>query len=629
LQSGCWLGAYAATAVSIKPTYLTFIVPLAILLLTYGVARRQWAGIGLGMLVSFAIVVVGTLAVYLAYHGGDIDALAQHVMNLTGFVDGIARPMSFPAWLIMGLARWRDGATLPASIALIPLLVLSAVLLPNRAVSVGLLAGAALNLYVAWRRYHPNTLIETNDFTFLAAVVWAALVMEPALRAFPGLVALRLPRWSRTRPAPLQTAGLILALVLGARAVGQVIGGVAEVRRSFGAATTGDRALAAYLESRSGDVAFLIPDNDLRPLTVDSAIYKGGTNEIGAAWGGSPYVHAMFPGRHYFVGGLDPVRDPDLGQFRHIVFVRLPTDRDDADVAERLRKTFRIWLGGYDCDFRADLIYQEIVACERRVVSLAATGEPKARFVPIHEDPSPEAMEQYRDPDAAPTEFVATQRVMGGGLDVWQLHADGSLALVDAPDGARVWIEDIGVWDSASRALTGVNATYIGGRPRLDVLAPAASNTNSRFDRYGSRRQPLYGWQLEPRDDLPVVERLSDEEGQFIRVRPAAEGTAVTLYSRAPLSKLDDTPVTVRAVVRVHGSQPITLAISDVTGRDGRASVRWVSTKSSDRWETVSVWLHRASSPDERDSFSVRLSNPTSGSWMDLREVSLVEGIVP
>jgi hypothetical protein len=184
LQSGCWLGAYAATAVSIKPTYLMFIMPLAIILLMNGVARRQWAGIGRGLPVSLAIVVVGTLAVYLAYYGGDIDALAQHVMNLTGFVDGIAKPMSFPAWLAMGLDRWHDGATLPVSIALVPLLMLSAVLLPNRAVSVGLLASAALNLYVAWRRYHPNTLIETNDYTFLAAVVgpcwlWNRLYVHP------------------------------------------------------------------------------------------------------------------------------------------------------------------------------------------------------------------------------------------------------------------------------------------------------------------------------------------------------------------------------------------------------------------------------------------------------------------
>jgi hypothetical protein len=41
------------------------------------------------------------------------------------------------------------------------------------------------------------------------------------------------------------------------------------------------------------------------------------------------------------------------------------------------------------------------------------------------------------------------------------------------------------------------------------------------------------------------------------------------------------------------------------------------------------VWLSRTSLPDAGDSFAVRVAEPTEGSWIDLREVSLIQGIVP
>jgi hypothetical protein len=101
------------------------------------------------------------------------------------------------------------------------------------------------------------------------------------------------------------------------------------------------------------------------------------------------------------------------------------------------------------------------------------------------------------------------------------------------------------------------------------------------------------------------------------------------VYSRSPLSKLDGPPVTVRARVRVHGEKPATLTIFDVVGDGGQSVTRSVSTRSSDRWETLSVWLSRATYPDDRDSFSVQLAQAAAGSWIDLREISVIQGIVP
>ena len=628
LQSGVLLGTYAAAAISIKPTYVTFVLPPAILLVN-GVARREWIGVFGGALAALVTTLAGTFAVFLAYYGADVSAVVEHVEVLASVVETMDRPQRFETWLQMAMGSWQQREMIWSTVLLVPVLALSVLFLPNRAVTLSLLPSAVAAVYVAWRKFYPNTLIETNDYAFYVAVVWSALVLVPALRAVIDLVCARFRASSRLWLASLPIAGLVLAVLFGDRVARQSAEGRFDMLTSFGASTRGTRALADYLESRPGGVAFLIPDNNMRPLTVDTAIYKGGTNEIGSRWGDSPYVHAMFPERHYYVVTRDPVADPDIAQYSRIVFVRLPHEQGDDAADSRLRDQFGVSLRAYECDFRADMVYQEIVGCERQVTSLTANELQTARFLSTggHTPPTAGSSDQLMSQDLAG--LVATDRFQRPGILLWQVNPDSSVASVEGPEGARVRIEGLGMWDPDRRDFAGVDAAYSGRQWRLDTANLEASNANPRFDRTGARRQPLFGWQLEPRDALPVVERLSDEDGPFVRVHPVAKGTTIEVYGRAPLSKLDDSPVTVRAVVRLHGRGSLMLTISDVVAPGGQLVSRSANTISSDRWETLSVWLSRASFPNDGDSFSVRLSEPAEGSWMDLREVSLIEGILP
>jgi hypothetical protein len=565
LRTGAMLGLYAAAAISIKPTYLTFVLPPAIVLIVNGVARRDWHGVVLGALAASAISVAGVAIVLLTYYVGDVAAIVNHVISLATFVEGIVDPQPFQTWLQMAIGRWVRGETVAATAVLVPILALSLVVPSNRLVTLSLLPGAIAAVYVAWRKFYPNTLLETNEYAFFAIVVWSTLVLVPALQAGLRQVGARFGSSSGLWLAPLPILGLVVALMCGDHLAEHVADGRTDMLRSFGAATRGSRSLSEYLASRPGSAAFLIPDNAYRPLTVDSAIYKGGTNELDARWGmNSTYVSAMFPDRHYFVGGVHPAWDPDLSRFNRIAFVKLAEEDGDAPAARRVQENFGIWLRSYDCSFRADVGQQEIIVCERRVVPLARNEGQSAQFAPVSNQPTTGGVTPDEFLEQTSAKRVATYGVNGRGLILWQVQADGSVAAIDGPEGARIRIDGLGAWNPDQQVIAGAEAAYTAGRWQVNAPDVEVSNENPSFARPGSRRQPLFGWQLEPRGTPPVVEHTRDEGGPFIRVRPTDSNTAVEIYSRAPLSKLDGVPVTVRAVIRVHGNRPATLSISDV-----------------------------------------------------------------
>jgi hypothetical protein len=76
---------------------------------------------------------------------------------------------------------------------------------------------------------------------------------------------------------------------------------------------------ASALERYDDKIAFLLPDNSYRPLTIDSDIFKGGSNVLeGPYFGRSKLVRGMFPFRSYFAAGN---RGLDLNSYRAVVFV--------------------------------------------------------------------------------------------------------------------------------------------------------------------------------------------------------------------------------------------------------------------------------------------------------------------
>jgi hypothetical protein len=76
---------------------------------------------------------------------------------------------------------------------------------------------------------------------------------------------------------------------------------------------------AEALERYHDKIAFLFPDNSYRTLTVDSDIFKGGSNILeGPYFGRSGLVRGMFPFRSYFAVSHTAL---DLDSYRAVVFV--------------------------------------------------------------------------------------------------------------------------------------------------------------------------------------------------------------------------------------------------------------------------------------------------------------------
>jgi hypothetical protein len=614
-------------AFTIKPTHLMFVSPVALLLLVQAARAHRWIEATLGSLVALASATLGVLLITFVYYLGDIRATAEYFVRLVAFVEAVSTATSFAAWLPTALHFPQQPVNpLTLGVLLVPLLAASAIFLPTRLVSCALLPGAMISVYLSWRRFYPNTLVETNDYTFVGVVVWLIAVLLPAWRAWTATAQAR-RGWSTLLAWGPSVAFLVAALMLGIRLSRELSDAQATVLASFGTSSSGARELTAHLARLPGRVAFLIPDGNRRPTTVDSAIAKGGTNISDTTWGVSPYIASLFPERDYFIGTPSGGPRVNLSAYDRVVFVSVPAFGGDADAQQQLRDHFGVSLAGMDCAFRVDLRHHEVVVCEQVWRDLG---------------PDPTRSAYYYAGDAAPAAGTLTalapgnvRRLEAGDLVYWraqglrQIDADRGPVALRAAEGTSVLVAGLGAWDSQRRALVGLTATYREGRWRIDPGQLTPSNENPTLQDVGSSAEPLAGWQLAPGGTPPKVERLSDDTGPYVRLHPSLAGAGAILYASDPLSQLDDAPVVLQALVRAHGATPATLTVYDVVVGPDQAQTRAASTSSFDTWETLEVRLDRARFPHPGDNFSVAIYGATPADWLDVRAVRFLVGVAP
>ena len=350
-RSDVRLGVFAGLCLSIKPTYVVFVVPIAVW--TVLTIRPIWRA--LVTLLSAAVIAVATwITVLYLYNLGDISATLSHFIRLNTFVSGISPTTSLYAWLTRP-ALWMTFTPTSAAVLMPIVLALSVAFLPGKSLSGGLLAGSVLSLYVAYRRSENQTLVEVNGYFVTAVIVWSAAVAGPVLNAIRA-------RWW---PAIVRVFMILVTAALWVLAAGQVQLAAISLLPVFGTADAGARELSQCLAARTGRTLFLIPDNNYRPTTVDSAIFKGGSDIDRYYWGASPYVRDMFPDRGYLVGATSGAIDPsELDAYSKIVFVSLPGAREEA--VQRLKALFAVPVDQFDCSCTIDFKYHIVNACYRR-----------------------------------------------------------------------------------------------------------------------------------------------------------------------------------------------------------------------------------------------------------------------
>jgi len=116
----------------------------------------------------------------------------------------------------------------------------------------------------------------------------------------------------------------------------------------------------------SGDYLWLVSSNGFRPVSIDSAIMKGGSGLHGWRNPDSVLIATMSPNVNFLFGGSaefyanNPVK---IERYSAIMFATYYSDLDKS--IKENKEFFQVDLANFTCDKRVDLIYQRVIICER------------------------------------------------------------------------------------------------------------------------------------------------------------------------------------------------------------------------------------------------------------------------
>jgi hypothetical protein len=267
----------------------------------------------------------------------------------------------YPDWLYSVFVRFNDlvrpgGDFSPEPprllqvFVVLPIFLLGWVILTRRRhtwpILLACAAGAAAYQVVLYIRFVPATWFEATVF---AQVVLWAVVMAAAVR-------MGVPwRWA--------AAGVCaLAILLSVHHLTDLVMGVRANHKA-------GRELRRVLADATRPVAFLVPDNSHRLLSVDSAIFKGGHNafEFEGQWV-SQMVRRLAPGREYLARprGYYEGHPSYLSSFPTVVFVvRSWMGVSKQQEIALLEATYVTSLAPFRCDREISFVDRTVVICSR------------------------------------------------------------------------------------------------------------------------------------------------------------------------------------------------------------------------------------------------------------------------
>lgn len=644
------LGLFAGLALAIKPTYLVFPLTIGALLLAH-----SWGPLRLGALSAdgtsqpiqhspsaslprvlawgltslvLALLVWG-LTVW-AYYLGDLAASLAHWPRLIGFVGEVGSPERFHSWLLTSTLQGHVDITV-LSLMLLPILGLSLFLLPRPAASLSLLVGLVASGFVAYERFYPATLIETNAYFLVASTVWTVAAFSPWAASVT----------KRARPALLTWPG---GLVVKCAAILAIVGLVVSEAVQFwiihqpvlNASSAASARLNEFLAEGSGRTLFLIPDNDARPITVDSAIQKGGTDLGRGGWGDSRFVEAMVPDRSYALDTPNLRRPLDLYPFEKLVFVSPAADR--AAALERLASVFGITTVAFDCSFEAshlaitvvgsgDWRFQEnvLTGCRRRQDVLADGAENTATYLTTAGTLAPQVPLTASLGES--TTLVPGDLIYAGDSgELFRMEPEGGFVRLSGYEGQLISVGNIGPWDDGTKQLAGLGAAYRAGRWMLYISGMEPVNRDPRFAD-GTSRDPLAGRWVTPGDAGYRVVRRQDEGGRFVHVTATRPSDHLLVTASDPLERLDGVPVSLRGRVRGRPGTILSLGLHDTLPDSARVSTERSLT--SGDWTTMVARSGRVEHPNPGDNYTIGLVSVEAGDWFDVQELSLFVGILP
>lgn len=313
-----------AVALATKATLVVYPASLALTLIS---TRRNFLRSLLLTLCSAICGLMGWLFILLAYFRFRIPLVGQFFHDELKFGSSVRPSLPYLNWLQQSLhsADWLLKVDLILPAGLVALLAFPRIRSKAGTIS-GLIAGSLAYHAALYFRYQPITWFEATAYSVSCVVVVL-------------LIGIDRPKARST------TLGYVFLALLSASVS---YGGYRYILRDYRVyltnLTAAQSQASTTLKIFDDRIAFLLPDNSYRPLTVDSAIWKGGSNILdGNRFGASPLVKSMFPCRAYFSESPEwyQASPQDLKRFKAIVFtIRVGIDPPPADQLALMSRRF-------------------------------------------------------------------------------------------------------------------------------------------------------------------------------------------------------------------------------------------------------------------------------------------------
>ena len=304
-QRDSWmLATLVAAGMGLKATLTIYPITLAIVLL---IKRRDFLESSIQAVTAVVLGILGWLVILLIYYHGHWSYILRYFVDEMGFGSSLRSEISYLQWTraILLSGPWLVRCSVALPFALVALL--AATRDRSRvAVLCGVLAGALIYHAFLFLRNTPVTWFEAANYLMMTVIVVPFGITIPFA-----------PRLQKT----------FLGLIMVTVAV-QVFSGFTYLQNSYfpylKKLNLAQQKAGDALRPFQDKVAFLLPDNSYRPLTIDSDVFKGGSNILdGPHFGKSKLVRSFFPSRDYFSDSTafyssNPI---DLRSFSAVVFV--------------------------------------------------------------------------------------------------------------------------------------------------------------------------------------------------------------------------------------------------------------------------------------------------------------------
>jgi len=334
-----WWSLYAGICASMKPTYAVFALAIGLVL----TLRAPRSVITVGASLGAVILALATwVALTWAYYLGSVQATVAHFGLLRTFVGSVGNSATVASWLFGSALQVPPDFTTLAVV--LPLALGVACLVgPRRHMSASLLPGSMLTTWFLYQRFTSSTMLDADHYFLMVATVW--------LTSF-SLLDSRMPAGYLAAQALVVRFGRAMALgTFALLAFASIARFTAVIYPSYTFADARGKEWAQVVAETPGTTLFLIPSNEWRFLTVDTAIYKGGTDlgRPNPSWGASPLMLSMFPDRWYLRPHPQAVEKLFTPPYQQVAFVRDVSPSGEGEAWARLQEAFGITPDGFDC----------------------------------------------------------------------------------------------------------------------------------------------------------------------------------------------------------------------------------------------------------------------------------------